>query len=125
MKVIDRGHKYKLHTLDGDTKSYLTFVKREGLGYPGNVGSYPGTTCQEVLRALIDRLEYLNNQIPCWQNQIARLCCIIALWLFEYRHSRRKGRVLKVLPWRVLDRPICSQCGHIECLEHKTTICEE
>lgn len=56
MKVIDPGHVYDLRSLDGEQLNRLVFVKREGPSYPGNVGHYPGTTMQEVLRALIDRL---------------------------------------------------------------------
>lgn len=120
MEIIDSGHKYKLHTLDGVVdNSCLTFVKREGAGYPGNKGVYPGTTCQEVLRALIDRLGYLNNQIPCWQTTLAKFCLVIALWCFECRHAARKGRMLFVLPWKITEEPFCNECGHIKCLEHR------
>jgi len=120
MKIIDPGHKYQLHTLDGFVEnSCLTFVKRQGAGYPGNVGSYSGTTCQEVLKALIDRVEYLQNQIPCWQTGLAKLCLIIALWCFEFRHAARKQRLLTVPPWRVMQQTFCDECGHIQCQEHK------
>ena len=63
-RVIDPGHVYDLRRLDGPGVERLTFVKREGPRYPGNVGKHPGTTMQEVIRALIDRAEYVNAQIP-------------------------------------------------------------
>lgn len=47
------------------------FVKREGEHFPGNVGHYPGTTMQEVLRVLIDRAKYVNSQIPCLETEMA------------------------------------------------------
>lgn len=118
MEVIDPGHRYKLRSLDGEADCNLIFVKREGAGYPGNAGSHPGTTCQEVLRALVNRLDYLNNQIPCWQNRLARSCCLIALWLFEHRHAKRRGRRLTVGFWNILSQPVCGYCGHIQCREH-------
>lgn len=61
MKVIDPGHVYELAHLDGQHVERLVFVKREGDGYPGNFGHHEGTNLQEVLRALIDRVEYLNR----------------------------------------------------------------
>jgi hypothetical protein len=53
VRTLDPGHRYALANLDGDGEDMLTFVKREGMLYPGNVGSHAGTTMQEVLRALI------------------------------------------------------------------------
>jgi hypothetical protein len=61
MKVLEAGHKYELLSLDGGEPQILTFVKREGEGYPGNVGHHPGTTLQEVLRAEIDRGMYVGK----------------------------------------------------------------
>jgi hypothetical protein len=64
MKILDAGHRYQLDHLDGDNVTELTFVKRSGAMYPFNIGEYEGTNVQEVLRALIDRTEYLNRQKP-------------------------------------------------------------
>lgn len=74
MKVLDQGHKYQLDTLDGKEPEILTFVKREGDKYPGNVGSYSGTTTQEVLRVLIDRTKYVDKQIPARENGLIIVC---------------------------------------------------
>lgn len=74
MIVLDPGHRYHLHTLDDNApQAYwpLQFVKREGAKFPGNLGHYPGTTTQEVLRACIDRAGYVNRQIPCWQTKLS------------------------------------------------------
>ena len=68
MKVIDPGHHYRLNILDERAGAapvrYLTFVKRQGSNYPGNDTSYPGTIIQDVVRCCIDRLKYLDQQIP-------------------------------------------------------------
>jgi hypothetical protein len=63
MKVIDEDHKFDLATLDGYEPIRLTFVKRNNPPdkYPGNKDAYPGTTTQEVLRALINRSLYVNG----------------------------------------------------------------
>jgi hypothetical protein len=116
LKIIDPGHKYSLHCLDGSIDQTLTFVKREGSGYPGNEGSYLGTTCQEVLRALVDRCEYLGNQIPCWQTFLAKKLLVLCLWLFEQRHAKKSGKTVRFKG--IMAAPTCVVCGHIFCEKH-------
>ena len=65
MRVLDPGHTYQLKILDGNLGDFETLchVKRIGTNYPGNIApAYPGTTTQEVLRAEIDRLRYVNTK---------------------------------------------------------------
>ena len=99
MRVIDPGHLYQLAERDGvsgaNSLPALRFVKRVGDRYPGNKPpAYPGTTIQEVIRALIDRAEYVNRQIPCAETEAAIGALKIALLLFEVRASRVDGRML-------------------------------
>lgn len=117
MNVRDPGHDYVLASLDGDAPQRLTFVKREGPGFPGNIGSHPGTTSQEVLHALIDRGEYVNNQIPCAETEAATELMKGALLLLELRAARRHGRVPRA--FATLDEAMqgetCPRCGHVGC----------
>lgn len=75
MRIIDAGHIYELDYLDNENSLYkdksniLRFVKREGKNFPFNNNHHPGTNCQEVLRALIDRSEYLNKQQQCAETE--------------------------------------------------------
>ena len=92
MRVIDPGHEYMLECLDGNDYVHLKFVKREGDGYPGNVGSHSGTNIQEVLRALIDRVKYLDNQIPCENNKWILSHLRKSLQELEDRAALRHGR---------------------------------
>jgi hypothetical protein len=115
MKVYDPGHIYFLTELDGGSWEVLRFVKREGPGYPGNKGSHPGTTIQEVCRALIDRLDYVNNQIPCEDNRNARRGLQDAIYWLEKRAAERHGRVLQATSDGIEEAPTCQKCGHIEC----------
>lgn len=133
MKVIDPGHHYLLGQLDAvlgaefapgwpggfviPGQANLIFVKREGDDYPGNDGLHPGTTCQEVIRALIDRVKYLDNQIHDDRN--ARIIRNLreCIWIFETRAADRHLR-----NWSIggdLDfiefLPTCSKCLHIGC----------
>lgn len=61
MKVLDPGHRYELDDLEASTKTILQFMKDPAL-HDGD--GYPGPTCQEVLRAIIDRVETLNAEKP-------------------------------------------------------------
>jgi hypothetical protein len=122
MKILDSGHRYWLEMLDiqGDQRhgtEMLTFVKRQGPRYPGNNSYYPGTNCQEVLRALIDRVKHLNSQVPDEHNEPILRSLREALWLFESRAAQRYGRTLPPLEEfeSIESEPPCPQCAHICC----------
>lgn len=121
MKEVDLGHEYLLDSYDGGKPIRLVFVKREGEGYPFNVGHHPGTNCQEVIRALIARVKYLQQQVPCEENERVIADLRSCLWAFEQRAAKRHGRA-SVLPWQeqyqsvpVEEQPTCANCGHIGC----------
>lgn len=114
-RVVDEGHLYTLLTLDGDGEQLLRFVKREGVGYPGNVGSYAGTNLQSVLRACINRVQYLQGQIACEENQVIRELLLRAVYLLEVRAARRHGMVYPEDAEFAYNAPLCSQCGHTIC----------
>lgn len=117
MKEVDKGHEYLLDEYDGyhERGMRLVFVKREGEGYPFNKGSHCGTNCQEVLRALIYRVKYLQKQIPCDENVVVLRNLRNALWQFEIRAAQRHGRQLPKLPEAIETVPTCEGCGHIGC----------
>lgn len=126
MEVVDPGHKYILDNYDGVASNRITFMKREGLGYPGNVGHYPGTNLQEVLRVLIDRVKYLNNQIPCDDNKLLVGYLRGALTHLEQRAAVRHKNELnphffdQFFEAEIENFPACEKCGHIVCTgEHK------
>lgn len=126
MDIIDPGHKFKLSSLDGDHEQTLQFVKRcdpdnpGGGKYPGNHDSYPGTTSQEVIRALIARLKYVDNQVKGHENTIVLLLLRQCLYLLEARAKRRRGEVLPVISCSTTEielEPTCPRCGHIRCTQ--------
>lgn len=120
MKVLDAGHLYELQQLgelkdDTDINGYhntLRFVKREGEMYPGNVGSYPGTIIQEVLRCCIDRLKYVNNQIPSSNNLIAIEHLRWAIFTLESRAAIRHGAQVPVVLQKDLENILTEENGH-------------
>lgn len=136
MKVLDPGHRYELDWLDvepgltaqaleGSGCADLIFVKREGPGYPGNVGRHAGTTIQEVLRACIDRVKYLDAQIPDIYNQDVLDFLRLAIKRLEQRAAKRHHRRLE--DWdpsnsvstcdgvMIEDLDTCPKCLHIGC----------
>ena len=124
MRVIDPGHTYQLDGLDDGAPQTIRFVKRchPPAKYPGNVGCYPGTTIQEVLRVLIDRAQYVGRQLPCEETDRAIEAMREAIRLLEERAARRHGRTLWPAPTRPELEPTCHACGHIRCEEHRTTV---
>lgn len=123
MRVIDPGHRYALAHLDGVGEEILTFVKREGPSYPGNIGSHPGTNLQEGLRAYIDRVQYLDAQIHHSNNGAVIWHLRESLRLLEQRAAERHGRDTDALDHRVQiggfieTLPACPKCGHVLCYE--------
>lgn len=129
MRIKDSGHKYELaqYSSTPGVESHrvpdvLRFMKRIGDRYPGNSGSgYSGTNCQEVLRALMDRCKYLNNQIPCEETEQIITQLRLSLYCFEVRAAREHGLNLQLSfdeLGKIEELPTCRVCGHILC-EHK------
>ncbi len=127
MEVVDKGHHYLLKKFDIDStiprfvrEDELVFVKREGAKYPGNIGHHPGTITQEVLRALIDRTKYVDNQLPCFENKQILDNLRSSLLLLEIRAARIRGKkLILVNPMdNIEEQPTCDVCGHILCTEN-------
>lgn len=127
MKVVDPGHVFELDVLvdggDRIAKSWprkLIFIKRQGPKYPGNVGAHPGTTTQEVLRALIARTVYVDGQEPSIVNLHVLESLRRSLYLLEERAAFRAGRAVpeafsaSTTPESF---PTCARCGHVGCNE--------
>jgi hypothetical protein len=127
MKELDPGHHYAIDLLDygGNAVTSIRFVKRMGENYPGNQSAYPGTNIQEVLRALIARVKYLDGQIPCVENKQLLTNLRDSVRLLEERAAHRHGRRPD---WRLYEKdgstndqiehlPTCKKCGHIGCPE--------
>jgi len=122
IEILDPGHLYKLGSIDGQYPQVLQFVKRydpqNPWKFPGNNNCYPGTTLQIVIRALLDRIKYLQNQVWCLENSIIKKLLQLTLWLLEIRAARRHKRSY----WHGLrfaaESSICMICGHTVC-DHK------
>lgn len=119
--ILDPGHKYILLQLDTmfDSEQILTFIKRCDLEhperFPGNTNAYPGTTMQAVIRCLIERIDYLDNQIPYENNRAIRKMFLQQLWLLEQRAAERHGYLFNITPLECYTNPMCPHCGHVIC----------
>lgn len=98
MKVLVEGHKYELNNFENKEEQgqYLQFIQKE----PKEEGSTElitisdGTTNEELLEVLINRISYLQNKFPCKENA----CCITHLqeglmWLEKRTSDRLKRNV--------------------------------
>jgi len=74
MRTLEEGHKYSLESMDkentaGPTEQYVQFIKKEEVdGVFKTVVN--GTTNEEVLLMLIDRMNSLQSKFPCRENAI-------------------------------------------------------
>ena len=86
MIVSDPGHIYRLQNNKGTGHaSTLVFFKDPEI----NGSGHAGTTNQEVLRALIDRVKFLDDQVPSDINKEIIKHLRYAIALHEMRHLYR------------------------------------
>jgi len=99
MKVITIGHKYELenheHPLDVPNQT-LQFIEKKlaGEGFPAGslITVNEGTTNEEVLKVLIDRMNSMQEKFPCRENAIVTTHLETALLWLEKRTADRKAR---------------------------------
>lgn len=73
MKILTPGHRYELANFEGTFSDgqRLQFIEKT-LSGPGELRTVnDGTTNEEVLAVLIDRLNYLQAKFPCRENAVA------------------------------------------------------
>jgi N-acetylglucosamine kinase-like BadF-type ATPase len=87
MRVLDPGHRYALDNLETEGGTILQFRKDPAL-HDGD--GYEGPSCQEVLRAVIDRVQELNREKPDIENAIIIHDLRHAIAAFEARALRRR-----------------------------------
>jgi len=96
MKCTVPGHRYELQDfLNPSGYQTLQFIHKEATP-PNNLRPMQvvsdGTTNEEVLAALIDRLQFLGSKLPCRENSIAITHLEEALMWLEKRTASRKAR---------------------------------
>ena len=96
MKVIVEGHTYELERhdvkLDGYPVERLQFVNKAKQEDGSLVLVADGTTNEEVLRVLIDRMKYLQSRMSCRENAIVITKLEESLMWLEKRTADRNAR---------------------------------
>lgn len=101
MKILTPGHLYELSNFEEPDApgQRLQFIQKEPVGGDHPLAPnytlrtvYDGTTNEEVLSMLIDRLRFLGNMVPCRENSLAITRCEEALMWLNKRTSDRKAR---------------------------------
>lgn len=101
MKNLTPGHRYELESFDGGHPQVLQFIEK----CQSNDGAYTrfvtlndGTTNEEVLEVLIDRLQFLQAKASCRENAIVITKLEEALMWLNKRTADRKARGVEGTP---------------------------
>ena len=94
MKVLTPGHKYELEAHGGGAAQTLQFIEKRPVadGTPGMFIVNDGTTNEEVLAMLIDRMNHLQATMPCAENENAVTHLAMAYECMYRRNMDRKIR---------------------------------
>lgn len=99
MRVLTPVHKYELDNHEnpmGVLSQTLQFIEKKpaGDGFPPGslITVNEGTTNEEVLRVLIDRMNSMQAKFPCRENAIVTTHLETALLWLEKRTADRKAR---------------------------------
>jgi len=105
MKVITEGHKYELdhfenYGLPGLPVQTLQFIEKVSMSEdPTELKTInDGTTNEEVLKVLINRIQYLNAKFPCRENFIVITKLEESLMWLEKRTADRVKRNVEGQP---------------------------
>ena len=94
MQVITTGHKYELASFEGGPSQSLQFIEKVPTAECSKDlrTVNDGTTNEEILKVLIDRLQYLNGKFPCRENAIVITKLEESLMWLNKRTSDRLAR---------------------------------
>lgn len=100
MRVIDPGHRYALTIYQSNAEGLLepvfdatNPVNDQRVTFISKLAGkdvYPGTTNEEVLLMMIDRMKFLDTKFPCAENKEAITNLEAALKVLEKRTTNRK-----------------------------------
>lgn len=96
MKVLTEGHKYQLSGFENaENTQEIQFIEKmaiEGTTELKTVND--GTTNEEILEVLINRMNYLQGKLPCGENAIVITKLQESLmWLEKITSDRQKRNV--------------------------------
>lgn len=97
MKALIPGHRYQLDSFEGESPQVLQFIQKEQVGAELQT-VVDGTSNEEVIKMLIDRLQYLQEKLPSPENNQAINKLYEALFYLEHRTKDRKERGVEGTP---------------------------
>jgi len=91
MKILTEGHFYELDSLEGTFSQRLQFIEKVPAsdGTSRYVTLNDGTTNEEVLKVLINRVEIMFDKLPSEETQLALGNLRTALECFQSRTRKR------------------------------------
>jgi hypothetical protein len=93
MKIIKEGHTYLLKNVDNGCQTIQFIDKTPNLEKPTQLDLVSdGTTNEEVLRMLINRMQHLQKQFPCRENALVITKLEESLMWLEKRTADRVAR---------------------------------
>lgn len=98
MKVLTTGHRYEVENFEKltETGQIIQFIEKQPAQDDPEILETvnDGTTNEELIEVLIDRLRFLNSKFPCRENSMALTKLDEALlWLNKRTQDRIKRRV--------------------------------
>ena len=93
MRAITEGHLYSLEAFEGGESQEIQFIEKIlSLNTRELETVNDGTTNEEVLAMLIDRMQYLQKKFPCRENAIVITKLEESLMWLNKRTTDRKVR---------------------------------
>lgn len=105
--VIESGHAYQLHNIEGNEVQKIQFIQKEDDGSGNLVTVKNGTTNEAMLQVLLDRLEFLYGKLPDPYTRKAIDLIDTALATLEARTAYRKEHNVEGTN---IDPSLCSKC---------------
>lgn len=95
MRILKTGHLYLLENFEpGEEPQKLQFIQKVPAGLRSLKTISNGTTNEEVLKVLIDRMYYLNNLVPSRESaQVINKLEEALMWLSKRTADRQRRQV--------------------------------
>lgn len=97
MKIIREGFKYEVENFENKTEhgQFISFVEKERDGDMTFLVQ-DGTTIEELIDVLVDRMSFLNSKHPCMENWVVIQNLKTAkFWMIERQREKNKRLKLK------------------------------